>query len=462
MKIKPKNTEAVVTDSEQKIYLDVPFTEKEQIKALGARWDTIRKRWYCSDSLKDEVTFSRWIKSNADDVGRAENKATHDGFTLSEFIHKGAPRVSRFIPFLTVTANKAALVCSTAQCYKCKDSTPVFAFAALSGQWANLSLKSNNTFPQEIDLPRIYGFVQKIDKAFENQAAKLAPSYKRKRSAKPMDSVYMNHCAHCASPIKEAFLHFKQDGSFSPDRIAIDLSDKNSDLKVVPLQGEGEIIGCDSEITYLNADDCWADTFEDRPKPDLMKRITEAPATEVQAKSAPKKKEAPIQGAPANQKQGEPTLKAYTESLAQKALLNTVMQMETDPDSWNRARLVITLPKMQGESGAICSLQMVQGEKILGQEKIVLTGSGVKMDIPDFATIKKTAEGYQCSVTRRTLPFPKAYLKIIELICIATGLEKKALLDYATPMNKQIRAIVFSVYKEAKSARSEITILNEK
>ena len=36
--------------TEDKIYLNVPFEEKDEVKKLGARWDYNMKRWYYTDS----------------------------------------------------------------------------------------------------------------------------------------------------------------------------------------------------------------------------------------------------------------------------------------------------------------------------------------------------------------------------------------------------------------------------
>lgn len=41
-----------------KTYLQVPFAEKDEAKALGARWDPTKKRWYVQD--KDLAPFARW------------------------------------------------------------------------------------------------------------------------------------------------------------------------------------------------------------------------------------------------------------------------------------------------------------------------------------------------------------------------------------------------------------------
>lgn len=41
-------SEACRSASFQRIYLKVPFAEKDKAKAAGARWDNISKRWYVS------------------------------------------------------------------------------------------------------------------------------------------------------------------------------------------------------------------------------------------------------------------------------------------------------------------------------------------------------------------------------------------------------------------------------
>ena len=41
-------------------FLKVPFAEKDEAKALGARWNQDRKAWYVPDGVAD-APFSRWI-----------------------------------------------------------------------------------------------------------------------------------------------------------------------------------------------------------------------------------------------------------------------------------------------------------------------------------------------------------------------------------------------------------------
>jgi hypothetical protein len=42
-----------------KIYLNVPYAEKDAAKAVGARWDAAAKKWYATANL-DIGLFAKW------------------------------------------------------------------------------------------------------------------------------------------------------------------------------------------------------------------------------------------------------------------------------------------------------------------------------------------------------------------------------------------------------------------
>jgi Domain of unknown function (DUF5710) len=44
-----------------RINLDCPYSEKDDAKRLGAKWDMARKTWYVEDP-EDLTPFARWIK----------------------------------------------------------------------------------------------------------------------------------------------------------------------------------------------------------------------------------------------------------------------------------------------------------------------------------------------------------------------------------------------------------------
>lgn len=45
---------------EGKVFLNVPFAEKDAAKSLGARWDATRKKWYVPQGV-DIDQFGHWM-----------------------------------------------------------------------------------------------------------------------------------------------------------------------------------------------------------------------------------------------------------------------------------------------------------------------------------------------------------------------------------------------------------------
>jgi hypothetical protein len=64
-----------------RINLVTPFAEKEAVKALGGRWDAVKKCWYIVD-VADLTPFARWIPNmdaamgNSTDVVKQSAKRT--------------------------------------------------------------------------------------------------------------------------------------------------------------------------------------------------------------------------------------------------------------------------------------------------------------------------------------------------------------------------------------------------
>lgn len=46
--------------SQGKVFLNVPFAEKDQAKALGARWDATRKKWYVPHGGDAKLLAAWW------------------------------------------------------------------------------------------------------------------------------------------------------------------------------------------------------------------------------------------------------------------------------------------------------------------------------------------------------------------------------------------------------------------
>lgn len=60
------------TDTKEKIYIQVPFAEKDEAKQLGAKWDRKSQSWYVPASIQDKAPFAKWMEAKAD--GMPETK----------------------------------------------------------------------------------------------------------------------------------------------------------------------------------------------------------------------------------------------------------------------------------------------------------------------------------------------------------------------------------------------------
>ena len=56
---------------EEKTYLNCPFAEKDECKALGGRWDPNVKKWYVQGTISLEK-FSKWLPKSAPKLGTAD------------------------------------------------------------------------------------------------------------------------------------------------------------------------------------------------------------------------------------------------------------------------------------------------------------------------------------------------------------------------------------------------------
>lgn len=59
------NDGAALSSNSERVYLDVPFVEKDAAKALGARWDREEKSWYAPNNSSPEL-LERWAKNRGE------------------------------------------------------------------------------------------------------------------------------------------------------------------------------------------------------------------------------------------------------------------------------------------------------------------------------------------------------------------------------------------------------------
>lgn len=52
------------------LFLNVPYAEKDEAKALGARWNPAKRRWYVPDGVAT-AAFAKWAGQGADGAAGA-------------------------------------------------------------------------------------------------------------------------------------------------------------------------------------------------------------------------------------------------------------------------------------------------------------------------------------------------------------------------------------------------------
>lgn len=55
-------------------FLNVPYAEKDEARALGARWNPTRKKWYVPDGV-DAAPFARWLAGGGTGTGTGTGTA---------------------------------------------------------------------------------------------------------------------------------------------------------------------------------------------------------------------------------------------------------------------------------------------------------------------------------------------------------------------------------------------------
>ncbi len=51
-----------------KLYLNVPYAEKDEAKALGAKWNNKIKKWYIDTRFENYIKFAKWILKETDEA----------------------------------------------------------------------------------------------------------------------------------------------------------------------------------------------------------------------------------------------------------------------------------------------------------------------------------------------------------------------------------------------------------
>lgn len=177
-------------------YLHVPFEEREQVRELGAQWDSDSKCWFI-DSALDPAPFNRWLDA--------------------------APRGDGVY---SIVSDRAYLLSARIRCWKCNARTRVFCIYCeegyIEGEAYDQFTVSNITA---------------VDEQLSRQLDGL-PDFRFGQARVAGGRYLVNHCPRCGSQQADYYLHCEPSGVFFSLKDAA-----RGALEVMPLAGRVRLSG---------------------------------------------------------------------------------------------------------------------------------------------------------------------------------------------------------------------------
>lgn len=174
------------------IDLDVPFSEKDEAKRLGARWNPERRKWFIPAGVSPEP-FQRWLKDNP-------------ALTIKTLVQ------TIYAPVWLLT--------SAENCYRCHRNSVVFSITGQAirdyevGDYNDVRYyvhrADRDTFVSISNL-------EIVDDRIAQYLSKFAPNYRMDYSKTQDAHVYMNHCQYCGAKLGDFYMHNEPGGAFLPD-----------------------------------------------------------------------------------------------------------------------------------------------------------------------------------------------------------------------------------------------------
>lgn len=162
-------------------YLHVPYSDKEEAKALGAKWNRDVECWYVPSGVSF-VPFLKWVIS---------------------------------FPEETQLVGPVYIRISDTVCWKCKETTEVFCLAAKAIiDWGIDAV--GTPYPIIHDEMIFYNIMNliSIDNTIAGVIYKTYSQYRPDFLPKQGKQKWVNHCQCCDAQLQDYFLHMKEDGPF--------------------------------------------------------------------------------------------------------------------------------------------------------------------------------------------------------------------------------------------------------
>lgn len=184
-----------------KIFLNVAYQDKEQVKSLGATWSPEEKKWFVPDEL-DSSLFSQWLEQPVNSIQEKPATANSPQTAEASDVNDELFNIKAITPFYLLTANEACPICNQA--------TQVVGFAAQG-------IEEDNELQQGFVR---FNFVEVLPERLSNFISSHYPQYQLSEvtdriSGDPIQC-YSNHCQHCNGLIIDSKLHSEPAHAFYP------------------------------------------------------------------------------------------------------------------------------------------------------------------------------------------------------------------------------------------------------
>lgn len=224
----------------ERVYLNVPYVQKEEAKELGARWDPEVKKWYYEGDIVNIIKFAKWLFP--DDPNCEE---------------------------VQIVFNTIYIVESTRKCYRCQKATKVIGLGVgphlqvwrdtVDGKWIyEMSDVSNMEEQQEIQSH------DNISLAWVDDERKIPPlilKYLKENynvgmgRSKIAGRNFANHCQHCGTIQGNNYLFAESESPLSVFEEGEKLKKKVEKMRIYGIEIETPIV-VDWDIGYCSQD--WA------------------------------------------------------------------------------------------------------------------------------------------------------------------------------------------------------------
>lgn len=167
-----------------RINLQVPFSEKDEAKRLGARWDPDKKVWYISEGMPI-TPFQNWLPAET---------------------------------VINVRSPFYAIAESAKECWKCGKVTLVYGFMLPAGHETLEETAADSDTVEWIkkEQPTTIYYVDYIPKSARNHISAITLDYRIDYSQATHSSYWMNHCQHCGMKQGDFDMYCEPGGAFCP------------------------------------------------------------------------------------------------------------------------------------------------------------------------------------------------------------------------------------------------------